>query len=418
MTSPTDAAISAPLFGPEMLADPYPVYRRLRETDPVHWHEPFGAWVLTRYHDVVAALNDPRFSAERTGAMQALTGRPELKPFFDFLAVRMLFTDPPRHTRLRGLVSKAFTPHAVEAMRSHIQTLVDQFLDRVRPQGQMDVIADLAYPLPVTVIIEMLGVPTRDRERLKRWSDEFVVYFSKAPNEVTPEEYATAARAVAAEEDYFRAAVAHLRTAAEPGLLGGMARAEEAGDRLTEQELYANANLLLTAGHETTTNLIGNGTLAMLRHPDQLEKLRADPSLLPAAIEEFLRFDAPVQFTHRVAKENVTIGDKLIRRGQFVYLILAAANRDPDRFADPDRLDITRKDNHHVAFGQGPHFCLGAPLARLEAQIAFAALLRQFPAFRLAADRVAYRPTFNLRGLQSLPVAFERTSGPGAGRNE
>jgi len=282
----------------------------------------------------------------------------------------------------------------------------------------MDVIADLAYPLPVTVIIEMLGVPTRDRERLKRWSDEFVVYFSKAPNEVTPEEYATAARAVAAEEDYFRAAVAHLRTAAEPGLLGGMARAEEAGDRLTEQELYANANLLLTAGHETTTNLIGNGTLAMLRHPDQLEKLRADPSLLPAAIEEFLRFDAPVQFTHRVAKENVTIGDKLIRRGQFVYLILAAANRDPDRFADPDRLDITRKDNHHVAFGQGPHFCLGAPLARLEAQIAFAALLRQFPAFRLAADRVAYRPTFNLRGLQSLPVAFERTSGPGAGRNE
>jgi cytochrome P450 len=389
-----------------MLDDPYPVYRRLRETDPVHWYEPFRAWVLTRYDDVVAALHDPRFSAERTGAMQEMAGRPGLKPFFDFLATRMLYADPPRHTRLRGLVSKAFTPHAVEAMRPHIQALVDQFLDRVQPQGRMDVVADLAYPLPVTVIVEMLGVPVEDRERLKRWSDEFVVYFSKSPTQVTPEEYDRAAGAMAAEEDYFRAAVARLRDSAKPSLLGAMARVEEAGDRLTEQELYANANLLLTAGHETTTNLIGNGVLALLRHPGLWEKLRADPALLPGAIEEFLRYDSPVQFTHRLAKEDVAVADKVIRRGQFVYLMLAAANRDPARFPDPDRLDVTRPDNHHVSFGQGPHFCLGAPLARLEALIAFGTLLRRFPALRLATDRLEYRQVFNLHGLQALPVSF------------
>jgi cytochrome P450 len=406
MASPTDPATTLPLFGPAMLDDPYPVYRQLRETDPVHWHEPFGAWLLTRYQDVVAALHDPRFSAERTAAMLAMAGQPGLKPFFDFLAARMLYADPPRHTRLRGLVSKAFTPHAVEALRPHIQALVDQFLDRVQPQGRMDIIGDLAYPLPVTVIAEMLGVPAGDRERLKRWSDEFVVYFSKSPAQVTTAEYDRAARAVAAEEDYFRAAVARLRLAAEPSLLGALARAEEAGDRLTEPELYANVNLLLTAGHETTTNLIGNGMLALLRHPDQLAKLRADPSLLPGAIEEFLRYDSPVQFTHRVAREDVAVGDKVIRRGQFVYLMLGAANRDPARFPAPDRLDITRPDNHHVSFGQGSHFCLGAPLARLEAQTAFGALLRRFPALRLAAEGMEYRPTFNLRGLQALPVVF------------
>jgi pimeloyl-[acyl-carrier protein] synthase len=225
-----------------------------------------------------------------------------------------------------------------------------------------------------------------------------------------PEEYDRAIRAVAAEEDYFRAAVARLRAGGGPGLLGAMARAEEAGDRLTEVELYANANLLLTAGHETTTNLIGNGTLALLRHPDQFQKLRADPSLLPGAIEEFLRYDSPVQFTHRLAGEDVALGGKTIRKGQFVFLMLGAANRDPARFPDPDRLDITRKDNHHVAFGQGPHFCLGAPLARLEAQVAFAALLRRFPTLRLASDRLEYRETFNLHGLKSLPVLFGSAS--------
>jgi cytochrome P450 len=407
MTTPTAQPLDLPpLFGPEMRADPYPVYRRLRETDPVHWHEPFGAWVLTRYDDVIAALHDPRFSAERAGKMQEMTGSEELRPFFAFLSSRMLYADPPRHTRLRTLVSKAFTPHAVEAMRPHIQGLVDQFLDRVQGQGRMDVIADLAYPLPVTVIVEMLGVPVRDRDRLKQWSDDFVAYFAKHPAQVTPEEYRRAVQAVAAEREYFGAAVAPLRQHPRPDLLSAMVHAEEGGDRLTEDELHGSANLLLTAGHETTTNLIGNGTLALLRHPDQLAKLRADPSLLPGAVEEFLRYDGPVQFTHRLAKEDIALRGQTIRKGQFVYLMLAAANRDPARFPDPDRLDIARKDNHHVAFGQGPHFCLGAPLARLEAQIAFGTLLRRFPTLSLAADRLEYRETFNLHGLKALPVQF------------
>jgi cytochrome P450 len=407
MASSTDPATGAgPLFGPGMVADPYPVYDRLRASDPVHWHEPFGAWVLTRYADVAAVLHDPRFSAERTGKMQEMAGSADLGPFFEFLSARMLYADPPRHTRLRGLVSKAFTPHAVEAMRPHVQALVDQFLDRVQGQGRMDVIADLAYPLPVTVIVEMLGVPVQDRDQLKKWSDDFVVYFSKHLGQVTPEEYRRSAQAVAAERAYFGAAAAERRRQPREDLLSALVQAEEAGDRLTEEELHANANLLLTAGHETTTNLIGNGTLALLRHSDQLEKLRSDPSLIPSAVEEFLRYDSPVQFTHRLAREDVSLGGKTIRKGQFVYLMLAAANRDPARFPDPGRLDVTRKDNHHLAFGQGPHFCLGAPLARLEAQIAFGTLLRRFLTLRLETDRLEYRETFNLHGLKALPVRF------------
>jgi cytochrome P450 len=396
---------AATLFGPEMLADPYPVYGWLRETDPVHWHEPFAAWILTRYDDMVAVLQDNRFSAERTARMQEMAGQPELQSFFSFLSTRMLYADPPRHTRLRGLVSKAFTPHAVEAMRPHIQALVDGFLDGVQAQGHMDVIADLAYPLPATVILEMLGIPVEDRDQLKRWSDDFVAYFTKDPSQVSAAEYRRAVASVAAQLDYFRALV---RLHAQPrnDLLSALVQVEEAGERLTEAELYANANLLLTAGHESTTNLIGNGTLALLRHPEQLRQLRDDPSLLPSAVEEMLRYDCPVQFTHRLAREDVTLRGKTIGKGQFVYLVVGAANRDPARFTDPDRLILGRRDNHHLAFGLGAHYCLGAALARLEAQIAFATLLRRFPELRLGSERLEYRDTFNLRCLKSLPVSF------------
>lgn len=396
--------IPSVFFGPEMVADPYPVYRELRETDPVHWHEPFGAWLLTRYDDVNSVLHDPRFSAERTRKMRSMAGGAGLDTFFNFLSSRMIFADPPRHTRLRGLVSKAFTPHAIEAMRPHIQSLVEDFLKPGEKNGRLEIIDDLAYPLPVTVILEMLGLPVADRERLKHWSDEFFLYFAKDPSQVKPEEYQRAMNAVTAEIEYFRAAVARLHGHPGENLLSAMLHAEEAGDRLTEEELFANTNLLLTAGHETTTSLIGNGTRALLLFPDQLEKLRRDPSLLPGAVEEFLRFDSPVQFTHRLAGEDVVLRGQTIRKGQFVYLLLGAANRDPARFQDPDKLDISRRDNHHVAFGQGWHYCLGAPLARLEGQIAFATLLRKFPRLRLETDRLEYRETFNLRCLKVLSV--------------
>jgi len=395
-----------PLFGPEMREDPHPLYHRLRAVDPVHWSEKYNAWVVTSYDAVAAGLNDLRLSSDRAALFRQMAGSPELEPLFSFLGRRMVLTDPPTHTRLRALVSKAFTPHAVEAMRLHIQQLVDGFLGAVRPSGRMDVIRDLAFPLPATVITEMLGAPPEDRDRLKAWSDAIVVYFSTHPANITLEQYRRALESVRGTEDYFRAALSRARAVGRPCLLQTMGLAEDQGDRLSEEELIANANLLLVAGHETTTNLIGNGLLALLRHPDQMRRLRDDPALVPGAVEEFLRHDGPVQFTHRLAREDVALGGRTIRQGQFVFLFLAAANRDPAHFPDPDRLDVTRPAHKHVAFGLGHHFCLGAPLARLESQIAFATILRRLPDLRLATDELRYQDNFNLRGLQSLPVTF------------
>lgn len=396
-----------PLFGPEMLHDPYPLYQRLRSVDPVHWSEKFNAWIVTRYEDVVAGLNDLRLSSDRSGYFQDMADNNELEPFFSFLSHRMIFNDPPEHTRLRGLVSKAFTPHVIEGMRPHIQQLVDRFLDAKRDAGRMDLIRDFAFPLPATVITEMLGVSPEDRDRLKKWSDDFVIFFSTHPAKITVDQYRRALQSMREMEDYFRAALPAIRSAARPGLLHTMELAEAHGDQLSEEELLANANLLLVAGHETTTNLIGNGMLALLRHPDQMQKLKDNPSLLPGAIEELLRYVGPVQFTNRLARDDVPLGGKMIRRGQFVFLFLAAANRDPAHFPDPERLDITRAAHKHVAFGLGHHFCLGAPLARLEAQVAFATILRRLPNLRLATDPLRYRDNFNLRGLETLPVVFD-----------
>jgi cytochrome P450 len=395
-----------PLFGPEMLADPYPIYHRLRAADPVHWSEKFNTWVLTGYDGVAAALNDLRLSSDRSALFEEMAGSDELKPFFDFLAKRMVLADPPKHTRLRGLVSKAFTPHLIEAMRPHIQQLVDGFLDAVRGAGRMDLIRDLAFPLPATVITEMLGVPPEDRDELKKWSDDFVVFFTTHPANVTLDQYRRALQSMRAMVAYFRAALPRIRASGRPCLLQTMGLPGDHGDRLSEEEVFANANLLLIAGHETTTNLIGNGIFALLSYPDQLEKLKADPSLIPGAVEEFLRRDGPVHFTHRLAREDVAVGGKTIRRGQLVFLFLAAANRDPAHFPDPDALDVTRAAHKHLAFGLGHHFCLGAPLARLEAQVVFATILRRLPKLRLAADKPTYRDSFNIRGLQSLPLAF------------
>jgi cytochrome P450 len=394
------------LFGPQMLADPYPVYHQLRSTDPVHWDETLQAWVLTRYRDVVAGLHDLRLSSDRIVYLRELAGAKELEPFFTFLSNRMIFCDPPRHTRLRGLVTKAFTPHAVEAMAPHIQQLVDGFLDRVQGQGHMDVIRDLAFRLPATVIAQMLGIPATDADMLKKWSDTFVVFFSKAPATIATEEYRAALQAARDMTAYFRKALVQIKQHPQGTLLGMLELAEEAGDRLSEEELFANANLLLVAGHETTTSLIGNGTLALLQHPEQMRKLQEDPSLIPHAIEELLRYNGPVQFTHRVAREDLDIGGKHIAKGQLVFLVLAAANRDPEQFPDPDRLVVTRSPNHHVTFGMATHFCPGAPLARLEARIAFTTLLCRLPGLRLAGGPLEYGANFNLHGLKALPVVF------------
>ncbi|MGE3803887.1 MAG: cytochrome P450, partial [Gemmataceae bacterium] len=342
----------------------------------------------------------------RTHQMEKMAHVDGLEAFFEYVSNRMLFTDPPKHTRLRGLVKKAFTPPAIGALRPHIQELVDGFLNAVQPHGRMDVMADLAFPLPATVIAGMLGLPAEDRVQMKHWSDELLVYFSADPGQVTPESYQQATRSLAAMTEYFRKIFAERRVQPRDDLLTALQQVEAAGDRLNAIELYANTNLLLTAGHETTTSLIGNGVLALLKHPEQLQKLRDDPTLIPHAIEEFIRYDGPVQFTHRVAAEDIEMGGKVIRKGQFIYLLLAAANRDPEHFPDPDRLDVTRPHNKHLGFGMGAHFCLGAPLARLETQIAFTTLLERFPALKLATEQPRYRDNFNLHGLVELPVTF------------
>lgn len=390
---------------PAVIVDPYPTFRRLQAEDPVHWSEPLGGWVLTRYADVRAALNDPRLSSDRiTPFKDSGSGRHAgLGELLRLVGLWAVFTDPPLHTRLRGLMNVAFTSRAVERLRPRIEALVEELLDGVRGRGRMDVIRDFAYPLPITVIAEMIGVPRRDREDFKGWSDELAAFIGSAI--ASPDKYERAGRAITAMAAYFRAMIAARRVQPEDDIMSGLLAAEERGDVLSEDELVATGILLLFAGHETTTNLIGNGVLALLRHADQAALLRAHPELAPAAIEELMRYDGPTQAMVRVAVEDVPMEGKTIRRGDRIFTMINAANRDPLQFADPDRVDLRRPNNRHIAFGYGIHFCIGAPLARLEGQLAVPALLRRYPDLALAAEP-SWLPSMVFRGVTSLPVSF------------
>ena len=394
---------------PEIAADPYPLYHRLRSDDPVRWDAPLNAWVVTRYADVQSALGDARLSAERINLStewlpEAM--RETLGPVFRALSRQMLFLDPPDHTRLRGLVNKAFTPRVVERMRPHIQATIDDLLDAVQEAGRMDIIQDVAYPLPAIVIAEMLGVPPEDRDQFRIWSDDFGALIGRS--DLTLDGATRALRGVAEFMDYFRDIVARRRASPRVDLMQALIAAEDRGDALTEEELLANCVLLLAAGHGTTTHLIGNGLLALLRNPDQLRKLRDDPTLIAAAVTELLRYDSPVQATGRVAAQELRIGARGVGVGEGLILCLGAANRDPEQFPDPNRLDIGRHENRPIAFGHGIHFCLGAPLARIEAQLAFATLLRRLPGLRLETDALEWEPSLSFRGLARLPVACAR----------
>jgi cytochrome P450 len=298
----------------------------------------------------------------------------------------MLLQDPPDHTRLRTLVSRAFTPRAIEGLHGQIQSIMDGLLDAIVDRGAADLIADFAYPLPVSVINEMLGVPARDRALFRQWSFD-IARSLDAIVLPDPDIIARGNAAGAAIGAYFEDLVAERRRAPRADLLSAMIAVEEAGDRLSIEELLATGLLLFLAGHETTTNLIGNGVLALLRHPEELRRLREDPALVESAVEELLRYDSPVQRVSRLVYEDVTLGDRTIPAGSLVLGLLGAANRDPDHFPEPDRLDLRRRDNRHLAFGWGIHFCLGAPLARLEGQLAFRTLLRRLPNLALAAER-------------------------------
>ena len=392
------------LLDPEVLANPYPLYHRLRTEDPVHWDPYLHAWVVTRYADVVAVFQ--RFSADRTPTPERLRdmGLARLTAIAQLMVRQMLFLDPPAHTRVRGLAAKAFTPRRVEVLRAHIQDIVESLLDAVQQTGHMEVLADLGRPLPAIVTEELLGLPIADREQLTRWSTDFAEVLGNFQH--NPDRTERVLKSVNEMVAYFHQAVREHRAHPGDDLISAFVTAEIDGDRLTDEEIVANTIVTMVGGQETTTNLIGNGILSLLRNPDQLQKLRADYTLLPSAVEELLRYEAPSQHTARLAPHDVELGGKQIRKREAVIAVMGAANRDPERFPAPDRLDICRQDNRHVAFAWASHFCFGAPLARLEAHIAFESLLRRMPNLRLEPGPLSWRTNMGLRGLNALSVAF------------
>lgn len=392
------------LLDPEVLANPYPLYHRLRSEDPVHWDPYLHVWVVTRYADVQTVFH--HFSANRTPTPEQLTalGLSALTPLAQVMVQQMLFLDPPQHGRVRGLASKAFTARRVEGLRAHIQDITNSLLDAVQDRGSMDIIADLAYPLPAIVTAEMLGVPTSDWRQLTAWSADFAQVLGNFQH--NPDRAPRVIKSLQEMSDYFRAAIKEQRTNPRDGLIHAYLTAEVDGDRFTEDEVVANTIVTMVGGQETTTNLIGNGMLSLLRYPDQLERLKGDMSLIPSAVEELLRYESPSQHTARLAPEDTELGGKTIRKRQAVIAVMGAANRDPERFPDPDRLDIGRQDNRHVAFAWASHFCFGAPLARIEGQTAFATLLKRMPDIKLAPGPIKWRENLGLRGLTALNVIF------------
>ncbi len=392
------------LLDPEVLADPYPLYAQLRAESPVHWDPYLHTWVVTRYADVAEVLT--RFRADRTPTPDKLVelGMQQLTPLAQVMVRQMLFLDPPQHSRVRALAAAAFTPRRIERLREHIQDITNTLVDAVAARGQMDVMQELAGPLPAIVTAELLGVPTADHEQLKDWSQDFAEMLGNFQH--NPGRVEKVLRSVEGMTSYFRDALT--RQPAEPteGLLNALANAEVDGDRLTEDEVIANVIVTMVGGQETTTNLIGNGLLTLLRTPGALERLRADPSAIPTAIEELLRYESPSQHTARLAPDDVVLGGQAIGKGQAVIAVLGAANRDPERFADPDVLDLARKDNRHLAFGWAGHFCFGAPLARMEAHIAFETMLRRLPELELVSEPVSWRANLGLRGLTALPITW------------
>jgi pimeloyl-[acyl-carrier protein] synthase len=394
------------LLDPQVLANPYPLYRRLQTEDPVHWDPYLHAWIVTRYHDVATVLT--RFSADRTPTPQYFEalGAPEVSPIARVMINQMLFMDAPAHTRLRKLAGPAFTPARVHSLRPHIQEIATRLIDDIyaRGFGTMDLLADFAEPLPAIVTSEMLGVPVADHVQLKKWSVTFAEMLGNFQH--NPDRLSSVLHTVENLVAYFNNALHEQRKYPRNGLIQALMSSEVDGDQLTDEEIVANCIVTLIGGLETTTNLIGNGILTLLRNPDQLAQLRVDPDIMPHAIEELLRYESPSQHTARLAPDDVVLGGKNIRKRQAVIAVMAAANRDPEHFSNPDRLDFDRPDKRHLAFGWAAHFCFGAPLARLEAEIAFDSLLRRFPHLRLTEAQLVWRENLGLRGLKNLPLSF------------
>lgn len=399
------------LYGPAFKANPYPTYATMREQEPVCYHLGLDGeheiWFITRYADAEAVLRDHKRFVKNYRTTLTPEQRQQLPPdpqLIRMLDQHMLNADGADHTRLRSLINKAFTAQMINRMQSRVQAIADSLIDRVQDQGAMNLIDDYAFPLPIVVIAELLGVPASDQDRFRIWSDAFLT-----PS-FTPEGWAKTEQLMLAFTSYLGQVFAARRAQPKDDLISALIQAEEAGEKLSEEELYAMVILLIVAGHETTVNLIGNATLALLQNPDQLAKLKNNPALMPAAIEEFLRYDGPVErATMRFAAEDVELGGQLIRRGQPVNVVLASAGRDPAQFANPDQLDLARENNRHLGFGFGVHYCVGAPLARMEGRIALDTLLRRLPNLRLAVpvDTLEWRVAPIIRGALRLPVAWD-----------
>ena len=398
------------LLDPAVLADPYPLYRRLRERDPVAWDPFLHAWVVTSYSGVLDVLH--KFSAQRTPTPEQLAAMDlsALEPVAQVMVRQMLFMDAPAHTRLRGLCSSAFTSRRVDHLRPHIQDIANGLIDRVAPSGRMDVIADFANPLPAIVTAELLGVPTSDHQQLKAWSADFAEMLGNFQH--NPDRVSRVVRSLADMIAYFRAAVRQQQASPRQGLIRLLLDACEGDSRLSEEEVIANVIVTMVGGQETTTNLIASGLLTLIRNPAALAWLRDDPTVTESAVEELLRYESPSQHTARLAPDDLVLGGKRIRKRDAVMAVMAAANRDPARFADPDRLDLGRRNNRHVAFGWAAHFCFGAPLARIEGQVAFPTLLRRLTGLALAPGPLVWRANLGLRGLTALPVTFRPTGKP------
>lgn len=391
------------LLQSEYTRDPYSLYHRLREHDPLFWDERFQSWVLTRHADIVAVLRDPRFTAERAFRVPEEAIASVRQPVLA-LSCQMLFLDQPDHTRLRSLVAGSFTPRAVESMRAPVQQKVDSLLDMLLPRGQVEAITDFASPLASGVMATLLGLPQEDRTHFARWANDYGALIDGT--KATIEDVIQLLQKLSEALDYFREMIKKRKNAPQNDLLQRMISAHEQGDCLNEAELLGNLVLLLAAGIITTTHLIGNGLLALARHPEQYEVLQKKPDLVSSAVIEFLRYDSPTQSTERLPRADLEIGDKQLKRGQPVLLCLGAANHDPAQFSNPDKLDFARTDNRHVAFSHGAHFCLGAPLARLEAEVAFRTLLTRLKRFPMLVNEPEHAPSIAFRILKSLPLTF------------
>ena len=391
------------LTSPDFIRDPYPFYEQLRRTDP-YYRSPFGFYAVVRDRDVRAVLTDKRFGRAFMSPPSDRIPKPQIhKPIVQSTTKWMMFRNPPDHTRLRGLFVKAFTAKRILDMRPRIQAIVDQALDRLAQRSQADAIADFATEIPVTVICELLGIPREDREIFWVNARGLIRLLDPVPLSAAEMDRADAQHSILS--DYFGRLFEQRRKNPQDDLTTQLVLTEEQGDRLSTEELTGNMILLFAAGHDTTAGLIGNALLALLHHPDQLARLRADPSLMPNAVEEFLRYDSSVQLASRVALEDLTLGDKMLAEGTTVACVLASANRDPEAYDEPDRLDVARPDIRVVAFGGGIHHCIGAQLARLEGEIAIGGIIRRFPNLALdERDQPVWRTSITLRALTRLPV--------------